>query len=394
MPLTDTAIRAAKPSQKHQKLFDGSGLYLLLFPNGSTVWRFKDHFQGREKLISLGSYPAVGLKDARDKASEARKALGGGKDPSAQRQQSKLHHKNTFEILAREWYEKQAPAWSEAHAATVMRRMENDLFPHIGAKPVNSIMPTELLALLRKIESRGAVTVARMTRSLCSGVFRYAVMTGRAERDPAGDIRGAIAARPTKNRAAITDPEKVGRLMLAIEAYSGEFSVRCALKFMALTFCRPVEILCAEWSEFDFADRLWRIPASKMKMSRDHLVPLSRQAIAVLETMRPYSGEGQYVFPGVRAGKAVMRSQTLVAALRRMGFGKDETCAHGFRAMASTLLNEQGYPPDVIERQLAHVPNNQVRAAYNRAEYLPERRKMMDEWAGYLDVLRGNIVLV
>ena len=389
MPLTDTAIRATKPSQKQQKLFDGSGLYLLLFPNGSKVWRFKYHFQGREKLISLGSYPAVSLKDAREKASEARKALGSGKDPSAQRQQSKLHHKNTFEILAREWYEKQAPAWSKTHAVTVMRRMETDLFPHIGAKPVSAIMPTELLALLRKIESRGAVTVARMARSLCSGVFRYAVMTGRAERDPAGDIRGAITARPTKNRAAITDPEKVGRLMLAIDAYSGEFSVRCALQFMALTFCRPVEILHAEWSEFDFANSVWRIPASKMKMSRDHLVPLSKQAIAVLETMRQYSSEGQYVFPGLRRGKAVMRSQTLVAALRRMGFGKEETCAHGFRAMASTLLNEQGYPPDVIERQLAHVPNNQVRAAYNRAEYLPERRKMMQEWADYLSKLKG-----
>ena len=388
MPLTDTAIRATKPSQKQQKLFDGSGLYLLLFPNGSKVWRFKYHFQGREKLISLGSYPAVSLKDAREKASEARKALGSGKDPSAQRQQSKLHHKNTFEILAREWYEKQAPAWSKTHAVTVMRRMETDLFPHIGAKPVSAIMPTELLALLRKIESRGAVTVARMARSLCSGVFRYAVMTGRAERDPAGDIRGAITARPTKNRAAITDPEKVGRLMLAIDAYSGEFSVRCALQFMALTFCRPVEILHAEWSEFDFANSVWRIPASKMKMSRDHLVPLSKQAIAVLETMRQYSSEGQYVFPGLRRGKAVMRSQTLVAALRRMGFGKEETCAHGFRAMASTLLNEQGYPPDVIERQLAHVPNNQVRAAYNRAEYLPERRKMMQAWSDYLDKLK------
>ena len=391
MPLTDTAIRAAKPSQKQQKLFDGSGLYLLLFPNGSKVWRFKYHFQGREKLISLGSYPAVGLRDAREKASEARKALGSGKDPSAQRQQTKLHHKNTFEIIAREWHGKQSPGWSVGHTANVLRRMENDLFPHIGTKPVGAIMPTELLALLRKIESRDAVTVARMIRSLCSSVFRYAVMTGRAERDPAGDIRGAITARPTKNRAAITDPEKVGTLMRAIDEYSGEFAVRCALKFMALTFCRPVEILHAEWSEFDFSDRLWRIPASKMKMSRDHLVPLSKQAIAVLETMRPYSGEGQYVFPGLRRGKAVMRSQTLVAALRRMGFGKEETCAHGFRAMASTLLNEQGYPPDVIERQLAHVPNNQVRAAYNRAEYLPERRKMMDEWASYLDALRGKL---
>lgn len=388
MPLTDTAIRAAKPSKKQQKLFDGSGLYLLVFSSGSKVWRFKYHFQGKEKLISFGAYPAVGLKDARDKASEARKILGSGKDPSAERQYSKLQYRNTFELLAREWHEKQAPGWSETHAANVLRRMENDLFSHIGAKPVGAITATELLALLRKIEARNAVTVARMVRSLCSGVFRYAVMTGRADRDPAGDLRGAITARPTRNRAAITDPEKVGALLLAIDEYTGAFSVRCALNFMALTFCRPAEIVSAEWREFDFSDNVWRIPASKMKMSRDHLVPLSKQAVAMLETMRPYSDEGQYVFPGLRRGKAVMRTQTLVAALRRMGFDKEETCAHGFRAMASTLLNEQGYPSDVIERQLAHVPTNQVRAAYNRAEYLPERRKMMNEWASYLDALR------
>lgn len=388
MPLTDTAIRAAKPSERQQKLFDGSGLFLLVFPNGSKVWRFKYHFQGREKLISLGAYPAVSLKDAREKASDARKALGSGKDPSAERQQAKLHHKNSFENIAREWHEKQAPAWSANHAANVLRLLGNNLFPHIGAKPVNAIMPTELLAILRRIEARNAVTVARMVRGLCSSVFRYAVMTGRADRDPAGDIRGAIAARPTKNRAAITDPEQVGYLLRAIDGYTGAFSVRCALQFMALTFCRPVEILNAQWRELDFADRLWRIPAHKMKMSRDHIVPLSPQALAVLEAMRPYSGMGEYVFPGLRRGNAVMRSQSLVLALRRMGFGREETSAHGFRAMASTLLNEQGFPPDVTERQLAHVPGNQVRAAYNRAEYLPERRRMMDAWAEYLDKLR------
>ena len=388
MPLTDTAIRAAKPSEKQQKLFDGSGLYLLLFPSGSKVWRFKYHFQGKEKLISLGAYPAVTLKDAREKAAEARKTLGGGKDPSAERQQSKLQHRNTFEIIAREWHEKQSPAWSAAHAANVLRQMEKNLFPHIGSKPVGVITATELLSVLRKIESRDAVTVARIARSLSSCVFRYAVMTGRAERDPAGDIRGAIVAHVTKNRAAITDPEKVGALILAIDNYSGELGVRFALNLMALTFCRPIEILQAEWSEFDFDDKLWRIPAAKMKMSRDHLVPLSPQAIAVLEEMRLLSGEGQYVFPGLRRGTATMRSQTLVLALRRMGFDRNETSAHGFRAMASTLLNEQGYSPDVIERQLAHVPSNQVRAAYNRAEYLPERRKMMDEWAAYLAELK------
>jgi integrase len=365
-----------------------AALYLLVLPSGAKVWRFKYHFQGKEKLVSLGHYPAVSLKDARDKAAEARKTLGGGKDPSTERRQAKLNQKNTFESIAREWHEKQAPAWSAGHAAIVLRRMENNLFPYIGSKPVSELAATEILAVLRKVESRGAVTVARVVRGLCSCVFRYAVITGRAEHDPAAAIRGAVAARPAKNRAAVTDPEKAGALMLAIGRYSGVFQVRCALSFMALTFCRPGEILHAEWSEFDFSGSLWRIPGEKMKMSRDHLVPLSTQAIAVLEEMRPHSGEGRYVFPGLRRGRPVMRSQTLVLALRRMGFDRNETCAHGFRAMASTLLNEQGYPPDVIERQLAHVPGNQVRAAYNRAEYLPERRKMMDEWANYLDSLR------
>lgn len=244
------------------------------------------------------------------------------------------------------------------------------------------------MSVLRRIEARNAVTTAQKARSLCSSVFRYAVITGRAERDPAADILGAITARITKNRAALTDPEKVGKLMLAIDNYSGTVAVRYALHFMALTFCRPAEILRAEWREFDFQNSLWRIPPSKMKMSRDHIVPLSPQAISVLETMRLYSGGGEYVFPSSRKDRIVLGTESLLLGLRRMGFSKEETCSHGFRAMASTLLNEQGYSADVIERQLAHVPSNQIRAAYNRAEYLPERRRMMDEWGAYLDGLR------
>ncbi len=387
MPLTDTAIRAAKPTEKQQKLFDGSGLYLLVFPSGSKVWRYKYHFRGREKLISLGAYPDVSLKEAREKASDSRKMLGNGKDPSAERQYSKQQHRNTFKIIALEWHGKQAPAWSATYADIVLRRMELNVFPHIGSKPVSAISAAEVLALLRKIEARDAINMAQSIRSLCSHVFRYAVITGRAERDPAADIQGAITTRVVKNRAAITDPEKVGKLLLAIGSYGGLLSVRMALTFMALTFCRPGEIVNSEWAEMDFTNRLWRIPASKMKMSRDHIVPLSPQALAVLEVMRPYAGEGGLVFPGHKTKSLTLARETLVAALRRMGFGKDEVCAHGFRAMASTLLNELGYPPDVIERQLAHVPSNRVRAAYNRAEYLPERRKMMDEWSIYLGEL-------
>jgi len=388
MSLTDTAIRAVKPSEKQQKLFDGSGLYLLVFPSGSKVWRFKYHFQGKEKLISLGPYPAVSLKDARDKAADARKTLGGDNDPSAQRQQSRRQQRDTFEILAREWYNKQLPAWTERHAVYALRRMETNLFPYIGARPVADITAIELLSVLRRMESRDALTIARNVRSLCSRIFRYAVITGRAERDPAADLQGAITPHITKNRAALTEPAKVGKLLLAIDGYRGTFAVKNALILLSLTLCRPGEIRRAEWHEFDFENTLWRIPAAKMKMSRDHLVPLSPQAIAVLETMRPFSGDGQYVFPSRKRGQDLLTLSTLTRALRYMGFGAHEICAHGFRAMASTLLNEQGYPSDVIDRQLAHVPGNKVRAAYNRAEYLPERRKMMDAWAEYLDELR------
>ncbi|GHV49915.1 integrase [Deltaproteobacteria bacterium] len=388
MPLTDTAIRAVKPSDKQQKLFDERGLFLLVAPTGSKIWRFKYRFQGKEKLISFGHYPDVSLKDAREKATEARKILGSGNDPSAERKAAKLQLANTFELVAREWHEKQAAAWSAHYAMRMLSNMEKNIFPHIGARPVADIKPSELLPVMRAMEARNAVTIAHTMRAACSGIFRYAVITGRAERDPAADIRGAITPHVTKNRAAITDPVEVGKLLLAIDKYRGTFVVRNSLRLMNLTFCRANEIRLAEWTEFDFEDKLWRIPAEKMKMSRDHLVPLSKQALAVLEEMRPFSGDGQYVFPGRKRGNTLLSINTFTDAIRYMGFTPDIMCAHGFRAMASTLLNEQGYPPDVIERQLAHVPGNKVRGAYNRAEYLPERRKMMDDWSVYLDSLR------
>jgi integrase len=388
MPLTDTAIRAAKPTEKQQKIFDGSGLYLLVFPSGSKVWRFKYRFQGKEKLISFGQYPVVSLKDARERAADARKMLGGGKDPSMERKESKLQQQNTFELVAREWYAKQTPKWTEGHAGKILRLLGNNVFPYIGSRPVADILPSELLTIIQRIEDRDALTMAHYTRSLCSNIFRYAVITGRAERDPAADIRGAISARIAKNYAAITDPMEVGRLLLAIDKYHASFTIRNALRLLPLVFCRPVELRSAEWSEFDFEDNLWRIPGEKMKMSRDHLVPLSTQAIAILKEMFSYSGDGRYVFPSPQRGKGIQGHSTLVNSLRRMGFTRDQMCAHGFRATASTLLNEMGYPSDVIERQLAHAPGNKVRAAYNRAEYLPERRKMMQDWSNYLDSLR------
>ncbi len=391
MALTDTALRAVKPGDKAQKLFDGKGLFMLVSPNGTKAWRFKYQFHGREKLISLGLYPTVSLKDARERAEQARKTLESGIDPSEQRKQEKVAYQNTFELVAMEWYEQQRDKWSEAYTKTNLCRMKRNLFPVIGSKPVNTISAPEVLAILRKIEARGTIEVAHIVRTICSSVFRYAIATGRAERDPAADLKGALSPRIRKSHPAITSPDTVGILMSAIDNYPGTLVVRSALKLMALTFCRSGEIRNAEWKEFDLADSLWRIPAERMKMSRDHLVPLSRQAMAVLERLRQYSGNDQYVFPSYNTETKSMGRETLRSALRRLGFEKDEMCPHGFRSMASTLLNEMNFNADWIERQLAHVPREHIRGIYNRAEYLPERRKMMQAWADYLDELREKV---
>ena len=390
MSLTDTAIRAAKPAEKQQKLFDAKGLYLLITPGGTKSWRLKYHFQGKEKLISLGTYPATSLKEAREKAADARKAIENGIDPSAQRKLDKQLAQNTFELVAMEWIERQKTKWSPVYADTTYRRLKRNLFPFIGSKPVNAITAPELLALLRKVEARGIIGTAHALKNHCSCIMRYAIATGRAERDPAADLRGALMPHVKKHRPALTTPEKVGRLMHAIYNYQGSLVVRSALQIMALTFCRTTEIRCAEWQEFDFEDNIWRIPAERMKMRRDHLVPLSRQALAVLEKLRAYSGGNQYVFPSYRSETIPFGRTALQRAIRRMGFEKDEMCPHGFRAMASTLLNELGYNRDWIERQLAHAPTEQIRGIYNRAEYLSERRRMLQNWADYLDGLRAK----
>lgn len=388
MPLTDAALRAVKPTDKTQKLFDGNGLHLAVTPQGKKSWRLKYRFQGKEKLLTLGAYPLVSLKEARERAIAARKTLEGGIDPSAQRKREKHIAKNTFELVAREWHEMQTAKWSATYAEATLNRMKRNLFPFIGSTPVNEVTAPEILALLRKVEARGQVGTAHALKHICSGVMRYAIATGRAERDPAADLRGALAPHVKKHRPALTAPESVGRLMHAIHNYQGSLVVRSALQLLALTFCRSVEIRGAEWREFDFEDNIWRVPAERMKMKRDHLVPLSGQAIAVLEKLRAYSGKGQYVFPSYRSETVPFGKTALQRAIRVMGFEREEMCPHGFRSMASTLLNELGYNADWIERQLAHIPHGQVRGIYNRAEYLPERRRMLQEWADYLDELR------
>lgn len=390
MPLTDTALRAVKATEKAQKLFDGNGLFLFVSPSGTKSWRLKYRFQGKEKLLTLGIYPQTSLKEARERTADARKQLDGGIDPGETKKEEKQAAACTLEQVAREWYEKQLPAWSKRHSEDVMERLEKNIFPFLGDRPIAEVTAPELLSVLRRIEARGAIETAHRVRGICSLFFRYAVATSRAERDPAADLKGAITNRIPKPRAAITTPDEVGALMRAIDGFAGTYTVKCALQMCALTFCRPGEVRTAEWTEFDFKENLWRIPGSKMKMRMDHLVPLSRQALEILEELRQLTGSGKYLFPSIRTIDRPISDMTLVAGLRRMGFEKDEMSAHGFRAMASTLLNEQGYSADVIEKQLAHSPSNKIRGIYNRAEYLTERRKMMQAWADYLADLKKN----
>jgi integrase len=388
MPLTDTAVRGVKPTDKGQKLFDGNGLFLFVAPSGTKSWRLKYRFQGREKLLTLGTYPLLSLKEARERCGESKKQLDRGIDPSAEKKVRARSAQTTFEAVAREWHENRKSAWTEGHAKDVLERIGKNVFPSLGTRPIGEITPPELLAVLRKIELRGAVEQAHRVRGICSVIFRYAIAPGKAERDTAADLRGALNTRVQTPRAAITDPKAIGGLLRAIDDFPGTFIVKAGLQLLSLTFLRPSEVRLGEWTEIDFAEKLWRIPAKRMKMRLDHIVPLSTQAREILQQLHELTGQSRLMFPGIRSSLVPISDATFIAALRRMGYGKDEMTAHGFRAMASTLLNEQGYSQDVIERQLAHVPGNKVRAAYNRAAYLPERRAMMQQWADYLDKLR------
>ncbi|MDP4030499.1 MAG: integrase arm-type DNA-binding domain-containing protein [Gallionella sp.] len=398
MPLSDTVIRNAKPADKPRKLADGGGLYIEVAPSGGKWWRFKYRFEGKEKRLSLGVYPDVGLKDARDKHAEARKLLAAGVDPSANKKAAKAAQgeraANSFEIVAREWFDKHAPNWKENHSSKIIRRLEVDIFPWLGACPVGDVTAPDLLAAIRRIESRGALETAHRALANCGQVFRYAIATGRAQRDTAADLRGALPPVKEKHHASITDPKAIGELLRDIEGYQGAFITRCALRLAPLVFLRPGELRKAEWAEIDLDKAEWRIPAARMKMDAVHIVPLSTQAVAILRELHPLTGSGKYVFPGARSAARPMSENAVLAALRRMDYTTDEMTGHGFRSMASTLLNEQGFNRDAIERQLAHAERDGVRAAYNYAEYLPERKKMMQSWADYLEGLAkgANII--
>jgi len=396
MPLTGTAVRNVKPRAKPAKLSDERGLFLFVTPGGGKWWRFRYRFDGKEKLLSLGTYPDVPLASARAKRDEVRKLLAEGTDPSEQRKAKKATRvglaANTFEVIGRQWYAKVAPTLEETTKTKIIRRLEVDAFPVIGNRPIASVAAADLIRVIERIEKRGSVDVARRVHNYIGRVFRYAVGRGLATRDPSRDIelKDILPSSDVQHHASVTDPKEVGGLLRAIEGFNGAAATRCALRLAALTFVRPGELRHAEWKEFDFDKAEWRIPAIKMKMKEQHIVPLSAQALAVLREIQPVTEHGRYVFPSERGGARPMSENTVNGALRRLGYAKNEMTGHGFRSMASTLLHELGLPHAVIERQLAHGERNKVSAAYNFAEHLPERRKMMQQWADYLDVLASG----
>lgn len=390
MPLTDRAIRNAKPAKQPFRLYDSAGMYLEITPAGGKWWRLKYRIDGKEKRLSLGVYPEVALADARSRRDDARKLLAVGIDPSAKRQADKREAAgraaNSFEAVAREWYAKQAPTWVATHATDVRRRLEGNLFPELDALPIAEITAPVLLAAVRRIEDRGARDLAHRVLQVAGQVFRYGIATGRCERDLSRDLKGALAPHAKRNQAAVT-PDELPELLRAIDGYEtvGDRQTMLALRLLCLTFVRTGELIGATWGEFDLDGAAWIIPAERMKMRTEHVVPLSRQAIELLRELRAIGGGSRYVLPGRNPDKPISNN-TLLFALYRLGY-KGKMTGHGFRAVASTVLNEAGFRSDVIERQLAHCERNDVRGAYNRAEYLPERRKMMQQWADMVDAL-------
>ncbi|MBD8873853.1 integrase arm-type DNA-binding domain-containing protein [Rhodanobacter sp. DHB23] len=398
--LTDTAIRKAKPTDKPRRLFDGGGLYLEIVPAGGKWWRLKYRFGGKEKRLALGTYPDTGLVDARMRRDDARKLLAAGVDPSEQRKAEKVERIKAAEIAA-DTFEKVARDWMARQDVAEITKLKNQwiletfLFPEIGALPIGAITPRVLLDALRKIEDAGKLDTATRAKVKAGQVFRWAILEGNAEADPTASLRGALKPPKVKHHAAITDPMKVGELLRAIEGFTGQPVTLAALKLAPLVFVRPGELRHAEWSEFDLDGAIWRIPGERMKMKAPHIVPLSSQAVAVLRELHLLTGSGRYVFPGIRTASRPMSENTVNAALRRLGYGKDEMTGHGFRSMAASRLNEMGWNADAIERQLAHAESNKVREAYTHAaQYLDERKRMMQGWADYLDALRAGGAVV
>jgi integrase len=388
--LNERQIREkAKPAAKPFKLFDGHGLFLLVRPNGGRYWRMQYRFKGKAKGLAFGVYPVVSLKEARDKQADARKLLRNGIDPSAvkreRKQQAKGQAADSFENIAREWHSKSQGRWVEVYSASVLRTLEREVFPHIGNQPIQDIDAPMILDPVRRIEARNALTVAARVSQWISAIYRYAIRTGRATYNPAADLVGSIETRKTTHRAALSRAE-LPEFLRRIETYSGQATTRLALKLMVLTFVRSAELRGARWHEFDFEREEWRIPAERMKMNAEHIVPLSSHAIALLDDLHALTGRYELLFPNRDNPTKPMNTNTLLYALYRLGYYQQATI-HGFRATAATILSEMGFRPDVIERQLGHAERNQIRAAYQRSPYLEERRHMMQAWSVYVDGL-------
>ena len=397
MPLTDTAIRNAKARAKPFRLADARGLYLEMAPAGGKWWRLKYRFGGKEKRLSLGVYPDVSLGMARERRDSARKLLADGVDPSANRKAQNAakveRAANSFETVAREWYAKFAPGWVAGHGEKIIRRLERDIFPWIGAKPIAEVTAPELLKAIRRIEERGANETAHRAMQNCGQVFRYSIATGRAERDISADLRGALAPAKGKHHAAITEPKGLAPLLRAMHGYEGALPTRTALQLAPLLFVRPGELRKAEWAHIDLDHGEWRYLVTKT--STEHIVPLARQAVEMLRELQPLTGAGRYVFPGARSEARPMSDVTLTAALRRLGYTGDQATVHGFRATARTILDEVlGFRPDLMEHQLAHAVKDPNGRAYNRTAHLSARRDMMQKWADYLDQLRAGAAVI
>ncbi|MDQ6953406.1 MAG: tyrosine-type recombinase/integrase [Mariprofundaceae bacterium] len=397
MALTDTKVRAAKvpTGKKSVKLSDGEGLFLFVTPSSKT-WKQKYRLHGKESTYTHGKYPAMTLKQARKGCADVKALLSAKTDPNQQKQsdqRAKLAKANaaTFEGLSREFIKHKAAVWSVAYTHDSISRMEKHIFPWIGSLKAEQVRAPDLLDCLRRIEDLGFIEAAHKSKMLCGQVFRYGAMIGVCEGDPSQALKGALQARQPVHRPCLKKPKDVGGLMHAIAGFSGTLVVKCALQLSPLVFVRPTELRHAEWKEIDLAANLWRIPASKMKMKTEHIVPLSNQAMAILKEIQFLTGGGRYVFPNIRKPARPMSENTINNALQRIGYDtKTEQCAHGFRGMASTLLHEQGFNTDYIERQLAHKEGNAIKAAYNHARHLPERVEMMQVWANYLDGLRDG----
>lgn len=397
MPLTDIAIRSAKPSEKPKKLYDGGGLYLEVSPSGGKWWRLKYRFAGKEKRISLGVYPDISLREARERRDSARRLLANEIDPGENRKVQKAakvdRAANSFEVIAREWYAKNRDTWAATHSEKIIKRLENDVFPWIGAKAIAEITAPDVLSVLRRIEGRGTNDTAHRAKGNISQVMRYAIALGKAERDPCPDLRDALPPLRHKNFASITEPEKVAELLRAMDAFSGTFVVKSALLLAPLLFVRPGELRKALWADVDLHRAEWRYFVTKTKT--EHSVPLSSQAAAILKDLHALTGHCLHVFPG-RDPQKPMSEAAINAALRRMGYDtKTEITGHGFRAMARTILHEELHQkPEVIEHQLAHKVPDALGTAYNRTKFLKERRAMMQLWADYLDKLKAGAMII